>query len=563
MPITDLFRRARWRPVATAAAGLALATAMATLTFTATAAAANLYADDFEDGNSTGWTSSGGSWTVATDGNRVLRQSGTSADARARAGSSSWRDYTVTARVKPTAFNGSNRFTAVIARAQSNTSYYYLALRSNHTVELKKLVGGSSTTLATGSVTVTAGAWYTLSLSVSGTALRGTVNGATALTATDAQFATGGIGVATFYAAASFDDVTVSDSAAPSPSASPTSSPVPSNSPSAPPSASPPPVGAIVVAKDGSGHHTTVQAAVDAVPANNTSRVTISIKPGTYRELVTVPANKPFVSFVGTTGNAADVVITYDNASGTPKPDGSGTYGTTGSTSVLLEGNDFTARDLTFSNTFDEAAHDYSAEQAVAVTTRGDRLVFDNVRILGNQDTLQPSSPNAATVSRAYYRNCYVEGDVDFIFGRGTAVFDRCEIRSLNRGSTSNNGYVTAASTTITNPYGYLFTRCTLTAPSDVAAQSVHLGRPWHPSGDVNAIAQVIFRDSVLGAHVKDAPWTDMSGFSWRDARFFEYHNTGPGSTVTADRPQLPDADAPQFTAQAYLAGADGWNPVG
>ncbi|MFD0591383.1 LamG-like jellyroll fold domain-containing protein [Catellatospora coxensis] len=146
---------------------------------------------------------------------------GTSADARARTGSSSWRDYTVTARIKPTAFNGSNRFTAVIARAQSNTSYYYLALRSNHTVELKKLVGGSSTTLATGSVTVTTGAWYTLSLSVSGTALRGTVNGATALTAVDGQFATGGIGVATFYAAASFDDVTVSDSVAPSPSASP------------------------------------------------------------------------------------------------------------------------------------------------------------------------------------------------------------------------------------------------------------------------------------------------------------------------------------------------------
>ena len=130
--------------------------------------AATLFSDDFEDGNSTGWTTSGGSWSVVTDGSRVLRQSGTSSDARARAGTSSWTDYAVTARVRPTAFNGSNRFVAVLARAQSNTSYYYLALRSNNTVELKKLVNGSSTTLATASVTVTVGTWYTLRLEVSG-----------------------------------------------------------------------------------------------------------------------------------------------------------------------------------------------------------------------------------------------------------------------------------------------------------------------------------------------------------------------------------------------------------
>jgi pectin methylesterase-like acyl-CoA thioesterase len=318
----------------------------------------------------------------------------------------------------------------------------------------------------------------------------------------------------------------------------------------------------VTVAQDGSGDYSTVQAAVDAVPVENTARHTIRIKPGTYRELVTVPVSKPFVSFVGTTGRATDVVITYDNASGTPKPDGTGTYGTTGSSSVFIDGSDFVARHLTFANSFDEAAHEYSAEQAVAVTTRGDRLVFDNVRFLGNQDTLQPSSPNAATVSRAYYRNCYVEGDVDFIFGRGTAVFDHCEIRSLDRGSTSNNGYVTAASTTITNPYGYLFTRCRLTAAEGTAAQSVHLGRPWHPSGALDAIAQVLYRDTLMGPHIKDAPWTDMSGFSWREARFAEHHNRGPGATITADRPQLPAAAAKDHTAADYLSGTDGWDPT-
>jgi len=187
------------------------------LIFTGTANAATLLTDDFEDGNSTGWTTSGGSWSVATDGSRVFRQSGTSSDARARAGQLSWTDYTVTARVKPIAFNGTNRFAAVLARAQSNTSYYYLALRSTNTVELKKLVGGSSTTLAAASVPVSVGVWYTLSLSVSGTSLRGTVNGGTALSASDSQFSAGQVGVATFYTSASFDDVLVESGAGPGP----------------------------------------------------------------------------------------------------------------------------------------------------------------------------------------------------------------------------------------------------------------------------------------------------------------------------------------------------------
>ena len=224
------------------AAGVAAVVTAALVGWAGTAAAATLFNDDFEDGNSSSWTTSGGTWSVVTDGSRVLRQSGTSSDARARAGSTAWTNYTVTARVKPTAVNGSNRFAAVLARAQSNTSYYYLALRSNNTVELKKLVGGSSTTLATAPVTFTLNTWYTLSLTVSGTSLSGRVNGGTPLTATDSQFATGQIGVATFNAAANFDDVLVVDAAGPAPTtASPSPSPSPSASTPSPPPPPPPP----------------------------------------------------------------------------------------------------------------------------------------------------------------------------------------------------------------------------------------------------------------------------------------------------------------------------------
>ena len=315
-----------------------------------------------------------------------------------------------------------------------------------------------------------------------------------------------------------------------------------------------------VVAKDGSGNYTTVQAAVNAVPANNSSRFTITVKAGTYKEPITIPSNKPFISLIGATGNPADVVITFDRASGTLKPDGT-PYGTSGSASVTINAHDFVAQYVTFANGFNEAGHpEIANKQAVAVNVNADRETFDQVRFLGNQDTLLLWSASTATRTRSYFRSCYVEGDVDFIFGRGTAVFDRCTIRSLTRGSSSNNGYVTAAATTNTNPYGILFFQATLT--SNAPAGTVYLGRPWHPSGDVNAIAQVVYRECTLGAHIKSAPWTDMSGFSWKAARFFEYRSTGAGSGVNSNRPQLSDAQAPSYTRQTYLAGSDGWNPV-
>ncbi len=219
----------------------ALSTMVAVLAFSigSVALADTLFTDNFEDGNSSGWTSSGGSWSVATDGSRVYRQGGTSSDARSRAGSTSWTNYSVQTRVKATAFNGSNRFVAVIGRAQSNTSYYYLALRSNNTVELKKLVGGSSTTLGSRAQTVTLNSWYTLKLEMSGTTLRGYVNGTQVATATDSQFSAGNMGVATFNASANFDDVEVSTGTTTPPTGSPTASPTASPTSSPPPNPGP------------------------------------------------------------------------------------------------------------------------------------------------------------------------------------------------------------------------------------------------------------------------------------------------------------------------------------
>ncbi|MFD6168514.1 pectinesterase family protein [Streptomyces coeruleorubidus] len=299
------------------------------------------------------------------------------------------------------------------------------------------------------------------------------------------------------------------------------------------------------------GDYPTVQSAVDAVPEGNDTPLTIAVAPGTYREKVFIPASKPHLVLRGTGQDRSDTVIVFD----TPAEYG----GSTGSATVRIAANNVTARNLTFSNDFDEAAHELKGEQALAMKTTGDRIVFEDTAFLGNQDTLMTDSPKLTTVSRVYVRDSYIEGDVDFVYGRATTVIERSVIRALSRGSDTNNGYITAASTWKGNPYGFLITRSKIV--SDAPAGSFHLGRPWHPGGEPDAIGQVLIRDTELPVAIKSSPWTDMSGFSWKDARFAEYRNHGPGATVTADRPQLNDQEARSHTVAAYLRGTDDWAP--
>ncbi|WP_199562274.1 family 16 glycoside hydrolase, partial [Micromonospora deserti] len=178
---------------------------------TAAAQAATLLSDDFQDGNSTGWSSSGGSWSVVSDGSLAYRQSSTGSDAKAQAGST-WSDQSVQARVKPVTWgSGSGRFAGLIGRAQSMTSYYYLALTNGSQVVLGKRVSGGYTTLASAPTAVSTGTWYTLRLEAFGSQLRGYVNGQQVVSSSDGTFSSGRVGLATLYASASFDDVLVTD----------------------------------------------------------------------------------------------------------------------------------------------------------------------------------------------------------------------------------------------------------------------------------------------------------------------------------------------------------------
>ncbi len=317
------------------------------------------------------------------------------------------------------------------------------------------------------------------------------------------------------------------------------------------------------MAKDASADFTTLQAAIDAATADP-GPTTIRVGRGTYREVVTVAPAAPPIALVGATGHARDVVLTYDNASRTVGAGGT-PLGTSGSASLTVLADRFSARDLTIENAYvRDADPGVRDQQAVALKTEADRLEFRGVRLVGRQDTLYVNAP-PGRVARAYFRDCHIEGDIDFIFGSATAVFDRCVIRARDRGSTTNNGYVTAASTADAQHHGFLIASCRI--ESDAPPRTVYLGRPWQPGGDPRAIAQVVVRETWLAAAIRDDPWTDMHSFSWREARFFEYRNSGPGAAPSSAaspsaRPQLSDAEASAFTARTYLAGADGWDPT-
>ncbi|MER6619952.1 MULTISPECIES: pectinesterase family protein [unclassified Streptomyces] len=314
----------------------------------------------------------------------------------------------------------------------------------------------------------------------------------------------------------------------------------------------------LTVAKDGSGQYRTVQAAVNAVPANNASRVVVSIKPGTYRETVKVPSNKPHVTFQGTGGSRKDTVIVFNNAAGTRKPDGSGTYGTSGSATVAVEADDFQARNLTISNDFDEGANQsLSGHQAVALRTAADKVLLDGVIVEGDQDTLLLDTAAKDRLGRVYVTDSYVVGNVDFIFGRATAVIDRSVITLKKRWNGTSAGYVTAPSTAA-NRKGILIANSAVNG--DVSDRTFYLGRPWHAGGDASLDPQTTVRNTTLSAAIRTTPWTDMSGFSWKDDRFAEYRNTGAGAgSASGDRPHLTDARAADQEVADWLAG---WTPT-
>ncbi|ACU59308.1 Pectinesterase [Chitinophaga pinensis DSM 2588] len=297
----------------------------------------------------------------------------------------------------------------------------------------------------------------------------------------------------------------------------------------------------LVVAADGTGDYKTIQEAVNAVRDFTLFRVTIFIRKGIYHEKLCIPSWKCTITLQGEDRDST--VITNADYSGKvyPGKDASGRdkFGTFTSYTVLVAGDDIIAENLTFENAAGPVG------QAVALHVEGDRCRFRNCRLLGNQDTLYAGKED----SRQYYQDCYIEGTTDFIFGAATVWFEGCTIHS------KRDSYITAASTTQRQPYGFVFNHCKLTA--DSVAKKVFLGRPWRP------YAATVFMNSILGPQILAQGWHNWDKKENElTARYAEYHNTGAGAThdkrVAWSR-QLPAQSAKDITLTKVFGN---WDPL-
>ena len=295
----------------------------------------------------------------------------------------------------------------------------------------------------------------------------------------------------------------------------------------------------LTVAQDGSGDYTTVQAAINAVPDyRKAGPTTILIRKGIYKEKIVIAESKERVRLIGEDG----AVLTYDDYASKPNIFGEN-KGTSGSSSIYIFGPDFEAENITFENASGPVG------QAVACHVAADRAVFRRCRFLGFQDTLYTFGEN----TREYYEDCYIEGTVDFIFGKASAVFNRCELHSKRTG-----GFLMAPATPQNCRYGYVLYDCRLTAGVDVESGSVYLSRPWRPYG------QVVFIRCEMGRHIHPEGFHNWGKAENEQTAFYaEYQCYGEGAATSGRvswAHQLTSVD--EYDIHAVLGGHDGWNPV-
>ncbi|MFC6634391.1 pectinesterase family protein [Microbulbifer taiwanensis] len=335
---------------------------------------------------------------------------------------------------------------------------------------------------------------------------------------------------------------------------------------------------AVVDSSGGEASYRTIGAALAAAPAASEKPYVIYIRNGHYREKLTV--NRSNIALIGESQKST--LITYGAFAGQKMPGSDETWGTFHSATLTVLAPDFSAGNLTIENSFDFLANDaldrdhprkIGGTQAVALALDGgsDRVAFRNVRISGFQDTLY------ANTGRSYFVDSIIEGNVDFIFDAGTALFENSDIVNRRRaGGRMPSGYITAPSTNIDSPYGFVFLRCQLRREDGVPAQSVPLGRPWHPTtdfddgryADPDAIGASVFIDTYMDDHISREGWTSMRGtardgtksmvFTPESARFFEYLSRGPGAAVNAARRQLSTEEAMHYARDKVLRG---WIP--
>ncbi len=301
----------------------------------------------------------------------------------------------------------------------------------------------------------------------------------------------------------------------------------------------------LVVAPNIPGDIGTIQSAIDSIKAGSKTPVTILIHPGIYHERISIPANLPPVTLVGE--NPTNTIIEYSLIAYDKGPDGK-PLGMWKTATAWVRENNLSAINITFANDGGQGGAGYTRMngQALAMRLDGTDDAFYNCHFTSWQDTL------LINAGRDYFENCTVTGTTDYIFGAGTAYFNRCLIHSLGR------GYITAAKTPKPQRFGFVFNRCRIV--TSTAPDRVFLGRPW------GLYADVIFKHSWMSNGINPRGWIVWDGNKQdvKTTRFAEFANSGPGSMPQARinwlRP-ISAAAANKLTPREVLGGKNRWNP--
>ncbi|KAM0945722.1 putative pectinesterase [Dioscorea sansibarensis] len=210
------------------------------------------------------------------------------------------------------------------------------------------------------------------------------------------------------------------------------------------------------------GDFTTIQAAIDSLPLINVARVVIRVNAGTYREKVNISPLRAFITIQG--AGADKTVIQWGDTAKTLGANGK-TMGTFNSATFAINAPYFIAKNITFKNTNPIPKPGEKGLQAAALRISGDRAAFVGCKFLGAQDTLYDH------VGRHYYKDCYIEGSVDFIFGNALSLFEGCHVHAI----AEKYGALTAQSRmSFLENTGFSFVRCRVTGSG-----VLYLGRAW------------------------------------------------------------------------------------
>lgn len=321
-----------------------------------------------------------------------------------------------------------------------------------------------------------------------------------------------------------------------------------------------------VVAQDGSGDFTTIQAAVDATPANRTSPWLVFVKNGTYNELVRIPADKPFIYLIGQ--DKEKTIITFAICCSASATDSGWEYrkelwGMSDCAVVVVSAKDFYAENISFINKY--GVDFQNGPMALAMRSNNDRFTFNNCKFRSFQDTWYTTN---GVNDRHYAYNCYVEGAVDYIYGSGDVFIDQCTLYNVRSGS-----IITAPAHPVGTKYGYVFNSCTIDGNAAAADGNLKLGRPWHNE----PIA--VYLNSKMNILPAPEGWTNMGVIPKLFAEYNSMNKNGApidlsnrkttytesagegGQTVSGLKAVLTQEEAAAYTYENLMKGSDNWNP--